>query len=127
VFCPVGNWSVRFDGTTFSDSKINDNEPGENSRFLVIAMMAKNVSMRQNNIAWSTFTPKLTDKDGNSLEWNSDTLQGSRDQTINSQVDPGQEIKFRHYFSVPNDVSLKDYSIKEADGRAYVFDLSGVK
>jgi hypothetical protein len=127
IFYPLGNWSIRFDEVSFADKALNGNEPGENSRFLVLGLTAKNSSQSRNTINWSTFQPTVTDKDGNTLSWNQDTLKSSRDETIDSDVDPGHEIKFRHYYAVPNDLPLKDYSIKEREGRAYLFDLSGTK
>lgn len=70
----------------------------------------------------------MLDQDGGETNWNSEALFASRDETVNSEIEPGQELRVRYYFSVPANLPLKSASFQQrGNSRIQVHDLSNMK
>jgi len=124
---PLGNFDLKLESASFSDKPVGDQELEEGARNLVLICSAKNRSKDKSLLRFDTFNCKLTDADGVEVEWNQNMYSASRDATIQTDVEPGQEIRFRYACPVPKDVKLKSLSIREEEGHMFVYDLSGVK
>ena len=128
TFYPAGNIELKLDGAAFQEEKIGDEDLSEGNRFFVIAITARNVAPSKQMLRFDTFALTLRDADGANVEWNQSLLQASRNNPIDMELDPGQEIRGRFFFQVPKDLALKDLSIREgSEGRAFVYDVSGAK
>lgn len=118
--------SAKIDKAEFFSGQIKNRSARKGERFLVINGVIKNTTANPTRLAWSTVQPKLMDSDGGVIRWNGDLLYASRDDTLNSEMEPGQEVRFRWFFEVPEAAGLDKLSITEG-GRDFVYDLSGVK
>jgi hypothetical protein len=128
VYYPLRDLDARLDSATFSNAPIKNRPPKKGQRYLILAVTAKNRVLRDYGFVWSSIAPKLIDADGGSIRWNGDVLFASRDETAKSDIAPGGEFHVRYFFEVPENLPLKSASLQQgADGRAYVYDLSGVK
>jgi hypothetical protein len=85
--------------------RLNDWNPGDGQKVIVIRMLLKDVSMVQ---YWATasFLPKLIDDDGNELRF-VETLKNSSDEHLHTNPAPGDELKFRLVFYAPANAKLQ--------------------
>lgn len=128
VFYPTGTFSLKLDDIKMTDAAIGDDTLEEGNRFMVVSMTAKNVYTGPETLYWDTFGPKLRDADGNEIEWNQKMVQRSSDKSVQSELEPGQELKFRLYFQVSKDVAPSTLTIGQgSDARQYVYDVSSAK
>ena len=115
------------DSVAFSTTPINGKAPPKNCRYLLVIGKGKNPHPAKFRYSWGTFAPKLQDVDGGTVSWGDTVLFASRDDTLNAEVEQGQEIGFRILYIVKNGVQLKSLSMSEGGGRQYVYDVSSVK
>ncbi len=116
--------STKIEKAEFFSGKIRDSDPRKGKRYLVINGTLKNTLTIPVRLSWATVQPKLTDADGGKISWNQSLLYASRDDNINAELEPGQEMRFRWYFEVPEGLGLSKLSISESKGREFVYDLS---
>lgn len=119
--------TVKLDSIAFTTDKVKDRLAPKGKRYLVIAGSIKNTTIIPQGIAWSTVKAKLTDADGGEIRWNGNLLYASRDDSLNAKLEPGQEIRFRWFFEVPEAAGLQSLSVSQSGGRDFVYDVSSVK
>ena len=127
VSYPMGETDVKVDSFAFSEKTINDTELDSNEHFLIITMTAKNAAQGKPVLRFDTYDAKAIDSDGIAVEHRGDLLALSRDASIDMNLEPGQEMRFRMYMKVPKDAALRTFSLYRDDSRAYDYDISGVK
>ncbi|HEY3282554.1 MAG TPA: DUF4352 domain-containing protein [Armatimonadota bacterium] len=128
TYYSLGDFDVKVDGLSFRDTKIMENELEEGQRFVVIALTARNRHPAKRQLRFDTLNWSVRDQDGAEVEGYNNLLAGSRDADLDTELEPGQEIKARRYYRVPKDLGLKTLSVKLGDeGRAFVYDVSGLK
>lgn len=126
-YCPINEFSFKFEGASFSDKPYKGQELGEGNRNLFIAATIKNAAPTKQFFRYDSLQSALKDADGADLEWRQEMLLASRDASVELTFEPGQELRVRIPFEVPKDVSLTKYTITKEDSRVYEFDVSGAK
>lgn len=126
TFYTMSVLSTKIEKAEFSTGAINGRQPKKGSRYLVINGTVKNNNVTPIGIRWSTLKPKLTDSDGGTIAWNGTILYASRDDNVNVSMEPGQEIRFRWFFEVPEAAGLASLAASEG-GREFIYDMSGVR
>jgi hypothetical protein len=127
VFYRLRELQAKIDSAAFSTDPVANRPPRKGNRFLVIKGTVKNDLTSKRNISWNTIRPKVADMDGGELRWGDETYYASRDEGIRGSLEPGQEIRFKWVFEVPNGVQPASVAVTENVGRAYVYDLSNVQ
>ncbi|MHB0998917.1 MAG: hypothetical protein ACYC27_06695 [Armatimonadota bacterium] len=127
VFYPMKSLQFKIESAQFSTASLAGAAPRKGFRYLIVTAAAKNPMINKDGMRWSTFTPKLTDIDNAEIRWDGQTYYGSRDDSVNSDIEPGQELRFRHIFKVPENVQLKELAVSQSGSRSYVYDMSEVK
>jgi hypothetical protein len=127
-YYPLRDFDAKVESTTFSEAPIQGRAPKKGQRYFVAIVSARNACLGNKSFAWSTIGPKLIDGDGGEIRWNDTALFAGRDENARGDVGPGKEIRVRYYFEVPAKLALKSFSIQQTTkGRAYAYDLSGLK
>jgi hypothetical protein len=127
VYYPLLDNDLKVDTAELSTKPIKGETLENGERFLIVNLTTKNILKRAGMLRFDTYDPKLTDADGIELEWGKDTLAPSRDVSINTNLEPNQEMKFRYFFKVPEDAKLQSLAIGKSESRTYVYDMSGIK
>jgi hypothetical protein len=128
TYYPVGTWDVRLDSAMYTTNAIKEEAPENGARYLVLSVMVKNPTKSATSLGWNTFRPKVRATDGENLAWNQEMLYANRDETLGTNVEPGQEVKARYYFIVPSGSTAKQFSIQlDDEARRFTWDVSGVK
>ena len=118
---------TKLDSVAFTTEPVKGRAPKAGTRYLTIIGTMKNETVNNFGVAWSTIKPRLLDADGAEIRWDGNTFYASRDDNVNTTLEPGQELRFRHVFTVPEKVGLGSIAWTENGGRAFVYDLTQVK
>lgn len=127
TYYPMGDLHGKIDSVEFSTEPFKEQPPKKGYRYLVIKGSARNNLFEKRGLSWGTFVPKVVDGDGGQIDWGQETYFASRDEGIRSNIEPGQELRFRWVFDVPEKLPLQNISVTEGNGRAFVYDLSQIK
>lgn len=127
-YYPVGTCDIKFEQAAYKDGAIGDRELEEGNRFLEVFVTVKNQSPIEYDLYWDALMPTVRTTDGDDVEWTQDMLYAKRNDSVETKLKTGQELKVRYYYQVPEDVELKSFLLQQGeDGRIYEFDLSDVK
>lgn len=110
-----------------AEKQLGEADAGEEGKLVVAKFTMTNSAPRERFFRWDTLETKLIDIDGVEVCNAYDVYQNSKDKGFDANLAPGQEIKLRYIFKVPNDTDLKTFSIKSQYGRTYLYDISSVK
>jgi hypothetical protein len=128
VVYPLGEFDVKIESIAFSSQPIKDVEIDEGARFLIATATVRNGAKQPSLLRYDTFDLKSTDTDGADLDWAPSLLRATSDVEYDGQLEPGKEARVRLYAIVPEGITPKDLTLRISDeGRAYVYDLSGLK
>jgi hypothetical protein len=127
TFYTVKTLAAKIDSAEFFNGAINNRQARKGSRYLAIQGTLKNDLIVPQSVGWSTVRPKLMDYDGGEIRWNGSPLYASRDDTLNTKLEPGKEVRFRWFFEVPQAASLASLSVTQSGGREYIYDLTSVQ
>jgi hypothetical protein len=134
TFYPAGYYDIRLDSVAFVSGPIGDVNAGEENRFLVATVTVVNKSWGGNYFNNSLSATLLTVDDEKTTLVGENVLKGKRDERWEGRkIEPEETVTLRLLFAVPKDVTGKTLKIAEVLdntgtlGRAYVFDISGVR
>ncbi|MCL5104232.1 MAG: hypothetical protein M1133_08970 [Armatimonadetes bacterium] len=126
AYYPLDNFDLKLDSATYTTDKLGNGELEEGNRHLVLNFTAKNCEAMPWLMRFDTFVAKLADVDGAEVEWNGDMLQASRNKALEQRIEPGQEMRFRFFYSIPSDLQPKTLTIRERQSKWLAYDVSGV-
>lgn len=124
---PLGEFSMKVDGTSFRDNPLSGAEMGEGNHYLVLNVTIKNIAPTQQFLRGDQFQLSIVDADGAKTQPQWDMYLGSRDVAFSDNVQPGQEMRGRYIFEVPKDLAMKTLTITREGLRVYEYDMSGAK
>jgi len=133
TFYLLGGIEARLDSVTYSKEPIADFELPAGKQNVIAVFTIKSTPKRSENYAWSTFDAVLRDADGEKTPYNQWLLKGSRNERAEGKLEPGEEVRVRFFFPIPEKVTGKALLLKEgnyvgiADARVFAFDLAGAK
>jgi hypothetical protein len=94
----------------------------------VLSVTVKNAAKGEQHLGWNTFLAKMRATDGENLGWNQEMLYASRDETLDTNVEPGQEVRARFYFILPSGSTGKRFSIQlDDEARRFTWDVSSTQ
>jgi hypothetical protein len=127
VWYPMGLFDVKFGGAELAAVDDDGDPPEEGEGFVVIRVTLRNGSADEERLYADPFQVVLRTTDGEKVEWGGEMLHPSRDESVNADLDPGDEMGARVFFRAPAGVKLDrcEFSEKEK-GRVYVFGLGGM-
>jgi hypothetical protein len=126
-YYPMMGLHCKVESAAFSTSVISGRAPKKGWRYLVVTGTAKNNMPAGCRFVWSTFRPEVTDVDGGEVHWTGEALFAGRDDKINADMDPNQEMHFRYVFEIQQNVQPKSLSMSQGGSHEYIYDLSQVK
>ena len=127
---PTGRFDIRLDSASYTNETYVEYAPEEGRHHLLLNVTIKNPAGAAQNIAWSTFNPEVKVESGEKIEYNQNLLHSKRDEVLNADLDPDQEIKARFFFQVYTDDPAAKFIILDGydeGNRKFVFDVSSVK
>ncbi|HUV05063.1 MAG TPA: DUF4352 domain-containing protein [Armatimonadota bacterium] len=131
VYCPTGLFDVKVEPASYTSESYADREPKAGSRHLVVNVSFKNQTGEAQYVGWNTFTPKVVTKGGETIAYNENLLNASRDESLRGDVPAGQEIRGRFFFQVRNDDLAAKLLIQEGadrdENRRFAVDLSTIR
>lgn len=127
TFRPLERFDVRLDEVGFTNEALGGKAPPAGQRFLSAVFTIRNMEPGGGRYAWSDFKPVLKDADGERVEYNQTMLRASRDEKAGGTLAAGEEVRVRFFFALPAHVDAQSLSLTDSSGRAYVYDLSGVR
>ncbi len=128
VYYPMGLFDVKFEGTEFPALDGWDDPPEEGEGYVAIEIRLRNGSADEERLYSDAFRAALRTTEGEKIEWDAEFLQASRNESVDADLEPGDEMGARVFFRAPAGVSLVRCEFSEGEnGRVYVLDLAGVK
>ncbi|THF70907.1 hypothetical protein E7T06_04935 [Deinococcus sp. Arct2-2] len=127
TFNPLERFDVRLDDVKFTGEALNGKAPAAGQRYLSAVFTLRNMEPGGGRYAWSDFKPMLRDADGERVEYNGLLLKASRDETAGGTLGAGEEVRVRFFFALPANVNGQTLTLADGTGRAYVYDVSGVR
>lgn len=127
VWYPMGLFDVTFEGAELAAEDDDGDPPEEGEGFVVIKVRLRNGSADEERLYADPFEVVLRTTDGEKVEWGGEMLHPSRSESVDVDLDPGDEMGARVFFRAPAGVKLDrcEFSEKE-NGRVYVFGLGGM-
>lgn len=129
-FYPGSNFDLKLEAVAYSTEAFEKRPPEQGKRYLVATFTVKNATAKTANEAaysYSQFTFELRDADGDKEKFGGYLIKASRDEHADGRLKPGEEARFRVYFTLPQDLAGKTLYVKEGDSRTYAFDVSNAK
>ena len=129
AYFPTGQLAVKIDEMGYSNEKFDEDEDegegtGDDSRCYVIKLTAKNLDKSKVLMRYDTLIVNLKDSDGSDIDWNGRMLKASSNKDLDTEIDPGQEVKFRYYFKIDSGVEPKNLLLSASDdGRVYCYSV----
>jgi Domain of unknown function (DUF4352) len=130
TFYPGLNLGIKLENVAFSTDKMDAKAPGEGKRYLIATFTIKNLlgtSANPVNFRYSNFKIELRDAEGERQTFDGYLIKASRDEHAEGSLKPGEEYRFRVYFTLPSDLGAKTLTIAEGESRVYAFDVSSAK
>jgi hypothetical protein len=130
TYCPTGMFDIRLDSATYTNETYAEYVPEEGTHHLLLDVTIKNPSGANQTVYWSTFEPKIKTTDGESIEYNQILLHAKRDEVLDAELEPGQEVHARFFFQIYKDDPAAKFSVREGsdeNNRQYSFDVSGIE
>ncbi len=85
-----GAFDINVEKVEAAPGAVGQYEPAEGQTIFVVNVSFTNMLNRPHRLAWGTFEPKLTDENGDTIEWCSDMLTLTGNQTIDEELEGGQ-------------------------------------
>jgi hypothetical protein len=124
---PMGLFDVTFEGAEIAAVDDDGDPPEEGEGFVVIKVRMRNGSADEERLYSDPFEAALRTTDGEKVEWDYEMLHPSRGESVDADLDPGDEMGARLFFRAPAGVRLDRCELSEGDeGRVYVFGLGGM-
>jgi hypothetical protein len=130
-YCPIGKFDIKFDSAMYTDETYVEYSPEEGTHHLLLNVTIKNPSSQTQTVYWSTFNPGIKTAGGETIAYNQYLLHAKRDEVLEAELEPGQEVRGRFFFQVYKDDPAAKLLVREGpdddNGRLYSFDVSGIE
>ena len=132
AFYPTGVFDMRLDEIAYAAGPLNRQSAGDGKRFLTATFTLKNRTKQNRRYYWGLFVADMKDVDGEKSPYMQTLLRATRDESVDSSLAPGEEVRVRFVFPVAGNIAAKSVRILEAvevqddDARSFSFDISGL-
>ena len=128
TYYPTGMLDFKLDSWAYTDETYVDYTPEEGTHHLVLKVTIKNATPGKQNVYWSTFWPRVKAESGEAIEYNENILHGTRNDSLNVELEPGDEVHARFFFQVYTDDPAAKLLIHEGNeednNRVFIFKLA---
>lgn len=125
TYYPAGQFDIKLEGMAFSNKAIGDETLEDGQKFLIATFTAKCLDTCKPVLRFDTFCAKAKDADGVDIERVNSIIRASSDKELETNMDRGQEMKFRIYFRIESGIEPKSLVISQTEeGRAYEFPVN---
>ncbi|RYX81178.1 DUF4352 domain-containing protein [bacterium] len=125
VFYPVSDpFDARLEKIEYSTEKMGGREPGTGQKYCFATFTIRNGSKKSVNASYSYFRADLKDADGEKTAYTTSMLKASRDEESSTQLAPGEEIRVRFYWPIPENVTAKTVLLQygyDREARTFAF------
>jgi hypothetical protein len=128
---PVGAMDVTLEAVgSIAGPAYNGDSPKPGYRYATVLVTLKNVTAAKRRYYWGDFDATARDADGEKVPFTQSMLKGTRNEKADGELEPGESVRVRFYFAVPESVQLKTVTLRDTaysgvNGRPVVFDLTG--
>jgi hypothetical protein len=127
---PLGGFDVKLESVAYTDEALGGREIKPGYRNATAVFTFKNMTASKLRYYWGDFEVVGRDADGEKVPYTQAMLKASRNEKTDGQTEPGEEVRVRFYFPVPEKVDAKSISLREmqfagSKGRWITFDLAG--
>ncbi|MBC8102776.1 MAG: hypothetical protein H7Z41_09340 [Cytophagales bacterium] len=132
AFYTTGVFDMRLDEIAYAAGPLNRQSAGDGKRFLTAIFTLKNRTKQNQRYYWGNFVADLKDADGEKAPYVQALLRATRDESVDSSLAPGEDVRVRFIFPIPNNVTGKTVRVLECkevqddDARSFAFDISGL-
>lgn len=132
-WAPIGVFDAKLDSIAYTTEALGGSAPEQGQRYLVATFTLKNSTGDARRYYWGDFEAEVRDADGEKAPFVQQLLKGSRNETADGDLPPGEEYRVRFFFVLPEKVEGKAILLKEGKQpdsgtpRPFTFDLSGLK
>ncbi|GAB4455980.1 MAG: hypothetical protein OHK0029_13080 [Armatimonadaceae bacterium] len=129
----LGAFDARLEKVEYVAGPLVRREAGKGNRFVTTTFTIRNRTARRERYYWSDFLGEVRDADGEKIPYTQAILKVTRDEAAQGELEPGEEIRIRFFFPVPEGVAAKTLRLSEGriidvrQARAFLFDLSQVQ
>jgi len=128
TFYPVtDHFDARLDAVTYTTEPIKARAPGAGKRYCVATFMLLSKGPKQGRYGYSYFRADLKDADGEKVNYNTSMLKAARDEEAHGELEPGEEVRVRFYWVLPENVAARTVLLQygyDRESRTYAFDVA---
>jgi hypothetical protein len=122
---PMGLFDVKYGDLALPAGGPYASAP-EGMAHMGVGLVFRNGSADEQRLYADPLRAALWTLDGRKIEWDYDLVAGPVWDSVDADLEPGQEMEVLAVFEVPVGTPLGSFEIREGErGRAYVFDLAG--
>ena len=129
-FYPVTDFlDARLDSISYSTEAISGVAPGTANRYCNAIYTLKNKGRRSARYSYSFLRADLKDADGDRTDYNTSMLKASRDEQAGGELQPGEEVRVRFYFKLPEKATAKTILLQygyDRESRTYAYDAESI-
>lgn len=126
AYHPLGFYDAKLESVSYVSGPVAGSSPGDGKRFVSAVFTIRNRSEMVRGYSWTGFDSFVRDADGEKADAESKMLKGSRDETADGMLKPGEEARIRFLYILPQNVEAKTLSIAEPNrGRPVLFEVAG--
>lgn len=120
VAYPFNRFSITVERVESVSTALDAGEPERGSRFLVFTLLMQNQTPVENLVRGDRIRPELTSTEGALLRYRG-MLLATANRQVNQSIGPGDEMRVRIYFTVPEGSKPETLAITEGASRTYGF------
>lgn len=123
---------MRLDEVAYVTGPLNRREAGDGKRFLTATFTLKNKTTTKQRYYWGLFVADMKDADGETIPYTQSMLRATRDESVDSSLLPGEDVRIRFVFPIAVNATPKSVRVLEAvqvqddDARSFSFDVSAL-
>lgn len=121
---PYEHFTVSVEKYEYTADALGREAPHAGERYLVFTLLVKNMAPTEQLLRADTFEATLTSTDEEELPRVNTMLFATTNRPIAQMSQPGQEMRVRVFFTVPQGVTPKTLALQEGESRKYTFRLA---
>lgn len=121
---PYEHFNVSVEQFAYTTDALGREAPDAGERYLVFTLLVKNMAPTDQLLRADTFKATLTSTDEEDLPRVNTLLFATSNRPVSQMSTPGQEMRVRIYFTVPQGVTPKTLALQESESRKYTFTLA---
>jgi len=126
-FLQIGGLDARIDGEALSSAALAGSAPSSGHHYLVASLTFRNSTPLAQRVSYSTVSPTLRLASGDKINWNQALLKAGSDDSLDVNLNPGEDVHARVFFEVPTSDAPSVLSLAQDNSHQLIFDVSAAK